>query len=294
MKFKKLLAFFLIRTKLNFLYIINERAAGKAMFRVFSTPVPAAISHKSTIYDSGEPLEFTVNNTCIRGYRLQHSRKRKALILHGFSSTCKNFHRYVSGLVAKNYEVLAFDAPAHGMSEGRTANALDYSRMIEEAHRLYGPFDAYISHSFGGLSVSLALEHIPHSPSTKLVLIAPATETTSAIDDAFIILGLKNIGLKNALKQEIYTISGRPAEWFSVRRAIRNIQADTLWIHDKEDGTTPFKDAEMVMLENIPNVKFIVTEGLGHRKIYRDEDIKNTVIDFVTGQNAPVKKQEKI
>ena len=78
----------------------------------------------------------------------------------------------------KGYEVLAFDAPAHGDSEGSTVNAIEYSEMIKKVIELYGPVEAFIAHSFGGIAISLALEQIPHDANTKIVFIAPATETT--------------------------------------------------------------------------------------------------------------------
>ncbi len=231
--------------------------------------------------DSGEPLEFTVNNAIVKGFRLNHPRPHKVLILHGFSSSCKNFHRYASDLMARDYEVLAFDAPAHGISEGKQVNALDYSRMIMKAAELYGPFQSYMAHSFGGIAVSLALEELPHDENTSLVLIAPATETVTAIDDAFKMLGLRNQQLKTALKEEIFNISGHPAEWFSIRRAIKNIRAKVLWIHDEDDNITPLRDALKVKEDAPSNVQFMITKHLGHRKIYRDEAVKNAVVNFL-------------
>jgi pimeloyl-ACP methyl ester carboxylesterase len=281
MKIKKKVAFLAIRIKLKLLSLISRRLAGKAAFKVFCTPFPAAINNKTGIFDHGEPLKFTVNNALVRGFRFNHPADHKILILHGFSSTCRNFHWYISAFVNKGYEVLAFDAPAHGSSEGKRVNALDYSKMIREAYRLYGPFNGYLAHSFGGISVSLALEGLPHDEKTKLVLIAPATETISAIDDAFKMLGLGSERIKNALKEEIFAISGKKAEWFSIRRAIKNINAATLWIHDKDDDVTPLRDVLKVREDAPPNVEFLITEGLGHRKIYRDEAVKKRVADFL-------------
>ncbi|WP_255154041.1 alpha/beta hydrolase [Ferruginibacter sp. HRS2-29] len=260
--------------------LISKRLAGKAAFKVFCTPFPAANNNKNSIFNSGESLEFTVNNTLVKGFRFNKGGSKRLLILHGFSSTCRNFHWYITTFIQKGYEVLAFDAPAHGASSGRQVNALDYSAMIQETNRLYGPFNGYMAHSFGGISVSLALEQIPHNEMTKLALIAPATETVSAIDDAFIMLRLKSERIKNALKDEIFILSGHKAEWFSIRRAMKNITADVLWIHDEDDDVTPLRDALKVKEDAHANVRFVITTTLGHRKIYRDEAVKKQVVDF--------------
>ncbi|HTF27758.1 MAG TPA: alpha/beta hydrolase, partial [Flavitalea sp.] len=66
-------------------------------------------------------------------------------------------------------------------------------------------------------------------------------------------------------------------------RAINNIKAQILWIHDETDKVTPLHDALKVKEDNHANLAFIITTGLGHRRIYRDEKVIKTVIDFLKG-----------
>lgn len=184
-------------------------------------------------------------------------------------------------LVQKKYEVLAFDAPAHGGSEGKTVNAVEYAAMIKKIIALYGPVQGFIAHSFGGIAVCLALEEMPHDKNTKLVLIAPATETSSAIDGAFTILGLKSKALRKSFDEVIFNKSGKETTWFSVRRALKNIKATVLWIHDEADNITPVSDALKVKEDHLSNVHFMITKGLGHSKIYRDATVKKAATDFL-------------
>jgi predicted subunit of tRNA(5-methylaminomethyl-2-thiouridylate) methyltransferase len=113
------------------------------------------------------------------------------------------------------------------------------------------------------------------------VFIAPATETTSAIDGAFKMLKLNNEMVRNEFDRLILEYSGKKAEWFSMRRAMHHIQATVLWIHDKADDITPWKDAEKVKADNHPNIQFLLTRGLGHRKIYHDAEVKKQVVEFL-------------
>jgi pimeloyl-ACP methyl ester carboxylesterase len=284
MNVQKKLAIGLIRTKLNGLSIISKRKAGEEAFRVFCSPVRKAVTapaEEPAFRGNIDKLEFLSGNNLIRGFRYNPTSESKVLLLHGFSSNCRNFDHYVSGLTAKGYQVLAFDAPAHGNSQGKTVNALDYCAMIKKVIELYGPVNAFIAHSFGGLAVCLALESMPHNAATKLVLIAPATETTTAIEKAFEIIGLKNEKIKSALLEVIAQTSGKDAAWFSIRRAMRNIKASVLWIHDNNDDTTPISDVTRVREDNHPNISFYITNGLGHRKIYRDLAVKNTILHFL-------------
>lgn len=115
---------------MNFLSRINRKKAGEEAFKLFCTPLNKHDYKESNILKGGEALQFILNGNQINGYRINPS-PHKILLLHGFSSSCHKFDHYVAPFVKKNYEVLAFDAPAHGASSGRTVNALEYSEMIK-------------------------------------------------------------------------------------------------------------------------------------------------------------------
>lgn len=269
-----------IRTKFGLLSAISKKRAAQQAFQLFCTPQHRNKKPLPPIFQKAEKLQFDFLNYSIRGYRWPGTSRKKALILHGFESSVINFDRYVKPLQKKGYEVLAFDAPAHGRSSGKTFNALLYKELIETIFEKYGPIQAFLAHSLGGLALSLALETISHDATTKVVLIAPATETTSAVDAFFKFLKL-DPALRAPFDAIIEEKSGHPATWFSVTRAAKNIKASVLWAHDKDDSMTPFADIENAVQANYPNFQFLITEGLGHRRIYRDNLVSKAVIDFL-------------
>ena len=281
MKIQQKLAIGFIRNKINILRLISTRKAAEEAFRIFSTPMMKSAIKEKDVFINGERIQFSLNDMIVNGFRCNHPQQKKILLLHGFSSSAHNFYQYVAPLVKKNYEVIAFDAPAHGASEGKEVNAVVYSEMIKKVIELYGPVDGFIGHSFGGIAISLAMETIPHSTSTKIVLIAPATETTTAVDGAFEMLGLKSNKVRKEFDRIVFEVSRKETSWFSVRRALNNIKASVLWVHDEDDDITPLKDALKVKEDDHPNVKFIITKGLGHRKIYRDEAVVDAVVKFL-------------
>jgi pimeloyl-ACP methyl ester carboxylesterase len=281
MNVQKKLAISYLRNKLTLLTLVNKRMGGKEAFRLFCTPLVRYKGKEAEVFKNGKRLEFVLDGKTIRGYECNPSGDQTILILHGFSSSCHKFGQYATACIEKNYRVLAFDAPAHGFSDGKTVNALEYSKMIEMLVELYGPIDAFMGHSFGGIAVSLALENMPHDESTKLVLIAPATETSSAVEGALRFLKISNPAVRQALDEHIYKVGNQPTEWYSIRRAIRNIRAQVLWIHDEDDDVTPLADALKVQEDDHPNVKFIITKGLGHQRIYKDAGVKETILNFL-------------
>ncbi len=279
MKFKQRLAIGFVQTKFKLISFFSKRKAAEKAFEIFGTPFLKSV-RKGPINDA-ETILFYLNNKKVNGYRWNHPQIKKVLILHGFGSAGHKFEDHARILAGKGYEVLAFDAPAHGDSEGVTTNAIEYAAMIREVINQFGPVNSFLAHSFGGISLCLALEQIPHSAENKVVFIAPATETTSAVDGAFSMLKLKNRAVRHEFNKIVFELSGRPTEWFSMRRAMHHIKASVLWIHDEEDDITPWADALKVKEDNHPNINFVLTKGLGHRKIYDDAGVKNSLADFL-------------
>lgn len=269
-----------IRTKFKLIASISKKKAAEKAFDLFCTPQRRNRKKLPKIFEEAESLQFSLDGNRIQGWRWPHSSGKKALILHGYESSVINFDRYIRPLIKKGYEVLAFDAPAHGRSGGKQLNVPIFKRFVLEVNKNYGPIQSFLAHSFGGLGLAIAMEEISHTADYKMVLIAPATETTTAIDSFFGFLNL-HPSLREEFNKVIVRRSGLTPDWFSIRRAMHNIQAKVLWLHDEEDDITPLKDALKVKEDGNPNIEFIITKGLGHRRIYRENKVTKAIIDFM-------------
>ncbi len=280
MKLSQRLAISYIRTKFKLLSAVSKKKAAEKAFDLFCTPQRRNVKPLPKIFEQAGKLHFKLDGQTVNGWQWNHPAERKVLILHGYESSVTNFDRYIRPLIKKGYEVLAFDAPAHGRSGGKKINAPLYKRMIQEIHKKYGPVQSYMAHSFGGLAVSLALEEISHTADYRLVLIAPATETTTAIDSFFTFLKLEP-AVRVEFEKIIIKSGGVSSEWYSIKRAMKHIKAKVLWFQDEDDEVTPLSDVLKVKAENYPNIEFVFTKGLGHRRIYRDNKVAKSIVDFL-------------
>ena len=270
-----------IRTKFKVVSALSKQKAAEKAFQLFCTPQHRNRKSLPPVFEKAEKLNFKFGEINIQGYRWNHPSDKKLLILHGYESSVINFDRYIKPLTKAGFEVLAFDAPAHGQSGGKQINVLAYKNFVLHIHSTYGPVNNFIAHSFGGLALGLALEDMDPNPNNKIVFIAPAAETTTAIDSFFNFLRLdKEVRIKfNALISEK---SGHPPEWFSLSRIAKNINGQVLWLQDKDDQMTPLSDVEPIIEKNYRNFKFIISEGLGHRRIYRDNNSFKAILNFFT------------
>jgi pimeloyl-ACP methyl ester carboxylesterase len=281
MKFTQRVALRYIRTKFKLLSSISKKKAAEKAFELFCTPQSRHVKELPAVFKEGEKLQFKFQQFSIVGYRWNKGASRTAMIVHGFESSSVNFDRYVNALVKKGYEVLAFDAPAHGKSSGKQVNAIIYRDFIKYIHQKYGPLQTFIAHSFGGLAVTMALAEIKHDASYRVVLIAPATETSTALDHFFKFIHINDEAVQDEFEKIIVKISGQQVSWFSIRRALQKIKAKILWLHDEDDKITPLKDVYPIKKESHPNIRFVITKGLGHRRIYRDSQVVKTIADFI-------------
>ena len=279
MKLAQKIAVGYLRAKLNITALVSKKKAAVWAFELFCTPLRKAKKKKPPVFDKGEKLHLKVEKLTIVGHRWNAGQENKCLIVHGFESTAYNFDRYINPLIKKGYEVLAFDAPAHGGSGGKQITLPLYVTTIKKIYEKYGPIHSFMAHSFGGLAVTHFLETIP-AQKKKVVLIAPATETTTAIDSFFKFLHLDG-EIRKEFDALIFEKGGKHPHEYSIKRVMHQIQATVLWIHDEDDQMTPLSDALKVKEDAHTNVEFMITKGFGHRRIYRENQVVKKILDFL-------------
>lgn len=280
MKLAQRIAIGYYKTKIKTISLVSMRKAGEKAFELFCSPYSGKPKRKAPpIFHQAEKLSFEIDGLTIRGWRWkpEHANGKTILIVHGFDSYSYRFDKYIQPFTHNDFEVLAFDAVGHGISDGKTVNALILSKSILQIEKLFGPLYGIMAHSFGGLAAGLAAEQLPKLE--KLVLIAPATETSSAITNFFSFIKLGD-DIKYEVEQIIMDISQKPIAHFSVRRIVNNIQIPVLWLHDEQDSICSFDDVKPVIADKPPNVEFYITKGLGHSKIYREEKSAKKIMEF--------------
>jgi alpha-beta hydrolase superfamily lysophospholipase len=280
MKLMQKVAVSYLRIKFKLLSLVSKKTAAASALDLFRTPQTRNTKLPSTVFDKAEKLQFDIEGVTVHGYSWNHNVLKKVLIIHGFESSIVNFDHFVFPLMDKGYGVLAFDAPGHGRSGGNTITAPLFAKMITMVCEKYGPVQSFMAHSFGGLTLSMALENMEHNENFKVVFIAPLAELKTAAENFFHVINLDEKAQKE-FDQLITDMGGHPLEWYSIRRAIKNIRSQVLWLHDEEDDQTPIRDALKVKKEDPSNVKFVITKGLGHSRIYTDTKMVQEIIDFL-------------
>ena len=265
---------FLLRVYIRALAYVSPRATGRFALRLFSTP---RRHHRPNwerqIAESGEPLTLGPG-LAARGW----GSGPIVLLLHGWEGRGTQLGRFVAPFVTAGYRVIAVDGPAHGQSPGTRTDMIEHTEALRQIGHDLGPLAAIVAHSFGGAATTLAIER--GLDVRSVVLIASPTSVRDIIARFAVLVGLRGrslIAFREALEQR----TGVPLRDVEIYERVSALQVPALIVHDRGDREVPFHDAERLMAR-WPGASFYPTEGLGHRRILKDDDVIRRAVEFVT------------
>jgi len=247
--------------------------------KLFTTPLKHKIPKREWEMDSQskkERLYIPSIRKKIQVYRYGMGAK-KVLLVHGWSGRGTQLVKIANMLVEMGYEVISFDAPAHGKSSGHSTLMPEFIASIMELEKSMGPFVYVVGHSLGGMSLLTSLRR---GLQVKKAVIIGSGDVIQDIIDAFIArLTLKpNIGV--LLKEHFEKQHQEEMESYSSHVAAQYVTVPTLVVHDATDNEVPVKAAYNIH-EHLRNSELFITEGLGHRKILGDEKVLDKIKEFL-------------
>lgn len=270
------------RAKFNLMHVVSSRWALRSAMDLFQTPYPRRPKKDPPIWKYAEPLWLHSEREKLAGFRWtgEGNPTKKMLIVHGFAGNCRSFDAYIKPALRKGYEVVAYDAPAHGKSSGKHLNLLKYASVLEDILRQHGPFDAFLAHSLGGMSLMMALERTGQGANARVALVAPLIEVSRAAQNFSGFLQIPpalHLNMIAAIEKR----AGKPVQWFSLPRMVESFPGNIYWVHDRQDDTTPFSDMAHLVEQPPAHVVFHITDGLGHSGVYRNNEVKRAIIGLL-------------
>lgn len=208
------------------------------------------------------------------------------LLVHGWGSNATHLGRMVLPLLHAGFRVIAFDAPAHGRSSGRTTDMVGFANAVATVARHAGPLHAVIGHSFGAAMAMFAARDWGVATS-RLVLISSFGHC-----NWFVEMFARHIGLTPEVLQRVRELfvqrySGR-LDWgrMSVLEMARQAGLPALLVHDETDEEIPFEHG-LSLAAAMPCAQFKATRGLGHHRVARNPEVIRRVVDFLAERQPP-------
>jgi pimeloyl-ACP methyl ester carboxylesterase len=211
-------------------------------------------------------------------YRWSASDK-KILLLHGWGGSPLDFKHMITALVTAGYEVVAFDAPAHGASEGKRTNLLQWMHILEQLLQHTGPVHGIVGHSLGGLNAALTLIH-KQAQAPRLAMISAAVSAPVFFNETFQLFRIPQQVMPKLQQLIIERLRGSLDE-LDLFRHINRIKADRILVAYDENDHLVKQEQINSFLQQYPSIQSLRINGEGHFRIMRNETVINRVLEFL-------------
>ena len=199
------------------------------------------------------------------------------MLMHGWEGRGSQMAVFAAPLVKAGFRVVTFDAPAHGASTGRKSSLPHFTWALRAVAASQGTPHAIIAHSMGCASATLALRD--GLEVQRLVFVAPPLDPsnyTRQFGEIFRLPEATIAGLRNRVEERFL----RPWSDYSPAESAPRMRARLLIIHDRNDVEVPYAGGARLS-ELWPGARLLTTEGLGHRRVLRDENVVREAVSFV-------------
>ncbi|MDH7445017.1 alpha/beta fold hydrolase [Aquimarina sp. 2201CG14-23] len=274
-KLKKYLPIF-IGKRLLFIFFFNKKKALHKAYLLFCTPQKGKVLPDQEYFlEEAEDEIISVNGNHIQTYRWSNMGET-ILMVHGWDSNSHRWKTLIEKLHQQNYNIIAFDAPAHGNSSGKILNVPLYAECLQKIVELYRP-NHIVGHSVGGMTTIFHQYTYPNPEIEKLVVLAAPTELSVIMDGYQKTLKLSD-KFMDALSLYFKDKFGFNFEEFSIATFAKKITHPGLLVHDKHDDVAPY-DGAIKIHKNWSNAKFVTTEDFGHSLFF--DEVDDIIIDFL-------------
>lgn len=247
--------------------------------KLFTTPIKHKSpkrEHEMEMKSIQKLIEIPSINKKVMVYEYGSSNK-KILLSHGWSGRGTQLFKIADELLKVGYSTVSFDAPAHGKSPGKTSIMSEFIATTLEIEKQYGPFEAAIGHSLGGMSLLKATKD--GLAINRLAIIGSGDIVQDILNNFVNKLELKpslSIQLRIHFEKK-YKVE---MDDYSAYKSAKEVSIPVLVIHDKNDQEVPV-EAGINIHKHLKNGELFLTEGLGHRKILGDFIVIRKVVEFI-------------
>lgn len=284
-----------IRLGLKAVATVSPERGARLAYRLFCTtdnPRPkgakqrAAHAEGQAILSGAKAVQLALTDCTAMTYLFEAEKSApRVLVVHGWGSGAAYLAPLARGLHAAGNRVVALDLPGHGRSGGRI---LDMRRAVEAigaAAREHGPFDAIVAHSFGGAATIAAtsglIACVPRVKAGRLVIIGAPSRLDFIFKGFARMMGLSKAMLAR-MEEQARRETGLHPDSFDGARLVSRLGIPTLIVHAHDDKEVPADNAKAY--EGVsPAIAVHWADGLGHRRIVRDERVIEGVAAFIAG-----------
>ncbi|HEV2671629.1 MAG TPA: alpha/beta hydrolase [Gemmatimonadales bacterium] len=245
--------------------------------RLFCSPPRRPISERMAAWlRDGQRFDVIVGRRRVAAWTWG-ARGPGVLLAHGWGSRGARFVDLGGALLAAGHRVVTFDAPGHGVSQGRLSSGLEFARAAIAVAAAVGPVSAVVGHSLGGFASALAMHR--GLTARRAVFIAPSANVNSYSAQFAALLGVTP-PVMSSMRARLARRLDFSWSSMDVPAFAPGMRVPLLVIHDRDDREVRWGDGAAIA-QAWPGAELVSTTGLGHHRIVSDAEVIANVVAFL-------------
>ena len=204
------------------------------------------------------------------------------LLAHGWGGNAAQMRGFVPQLLAAGFRVVAYDQPAHGLSDGKLTGLPDFAGALAAVAAHHGNVRHLIAHSLGASAAALALARGMRLE--RAVLVSPPSDLVGH-SRRFARWYWMPEALRRAMQTAIEERFGLRWAELETARLAPKLTTPALVIHDHGDRVVPWTQGA-ALARAWPGARLLSTVGLGHGRILESEVTARAAVEFITGKSG--------
>jgi pimeloyl-ACP methyl ester carboxylesterase len=260
--------------------LLFPRWVARQAYRQLTQPqVRKLRDHEQAVLDQAEKSRLDFQGFDIQLYQWGQGTDA-VLLVHGWEGQAGNFSDWVSPLLAAGFTVYAFDAPSHGHSSPGQASLFEFGQLVEVLiERL--AVRKLLSHSFGGVATTFALQDRPDLHIEKYGVLTIPNRFLDYVEDLSQRLGM-TAAVQKRLLDRVHRETGYDPADMVVGQFVQRISSvqSVLILHDEADRVIPLAKAQDVAAA-WPIAHLEPITGTGHFRILRTPAVVERMVGWL-------------
>ncbi|MDD2985803.1 alpha/beta hydrolase [Flavobacterium sp.] len=247
---------------INLLSYLSPKKATQLAYRFFSEPREGKLLEHNlpSLLKNAEREVMILDNQQFPIYTWQGN-ATKILLVHGWESNAARWEPLFPYLQKTGSTIIALDAPAHGLAEGKEFSVPNYAAFIHEVVKKSKP-QVMIGHSIGGSACLYFQNRYSTLSIKKMVLLGAPADLGILLSNYAKLLGLnsKIIPLLDAYFLERFKTNSAA---FVGEKLAKTLQVRGIISHDVADEVVLYEESQKIA-KGWKDSIFIETNGFGH------------------------------
>jgi pimeloyl-ACP methyl ester carboxylesterase len=250
---------------------------GRYAYNLWITPARTKVPEAEQIAAKKAKASFiTVDGLKIRVW--SWGQGPTVLFIHGWGGRGTQISSYIEALNQAGFNVMSFDMPAHGQSDGKQSNAFEIANVLNAIIKQIDDLHSVMTHSFGG--IIFGVYYNPTLTLKNIIMFCPPSDLKTAFNQFSDTLQLPQ-SIQDFIVKKLKADFGSDVfEKVSLLNNGAKIRQPVLVVHDKQDDVVPFQDGKAVDKILAHGTLYETTE-LGHRKVLFDKVVVEHVLQYL-------------